>query len=160
MRILPFLLLALPAMAEEKPRPVDLEEEKKELLELHRKDRRAHFENNAELALSDKLDHGFISVRNGAVTRRDKSDFQKTLEGYFKNAKYYEWDDLEPPIVRISNDGSMAWMIVRVRVRRIQQNPSGAAVEEKFIYAGISTYEKRGGKWIQVANVSTFEQMS
>jgi len=157
MRILPFLLLALPAMAEEKPRPVDLEEEKKELLELHRKDRRAHFENNAELALSDKVDHGFISVRNGAVTQRDKSDFQKRLESYFKNAKYYEWDDLEPPIVRISDDGSMAWMIVRVRVRRTQQNSSGAAIEEKFIYAGISAYEKRSGKWLQVANVSTFE---
>jgi len=42
-------------------------------------------------------------------------------------------------------------------VRRVQQNPSGAAVEEKFIYAGISTYEKRDGKWLQVANVSTFE---
>jgi len=157
MRVWPLLPMALLAMAEEKPRPVDLEEQKKELLELHRKDRRAHFENNAQLALSDKLDQGFISVRNGAVTRRDKSDFQKTLEGYFKNAKYYEWDDLEPPIVRISNDGSMAWMIVRVRVRRTQQNSSGAAVEEKFIYAGISTYEKRGGKWLQVANVSTFE---
>jgi len=158
MRFWPFFIWALTATADEKPRPVvHPEEQKKELLELHRKDRRAHFENNAQLALSDQVDHGFISVRNGAITRRKKSDFQKSLEGYFKNAKYYEWDDLEPPIIRISDDGSMAWMIVRVRVRRTQPNPSGKDVEERFIYAGITTYEKRDGKWLKAANVSTFE---
>jgi len=158
MRFWPFLICALTAVADEKPRPVvDPEEQKKELLELHRKDRRAHFENNAQLALSDQVEDGFIYVRNGAIARRKKSDFQKNVEGYFKNAKYYEWDDLEPPIVRISNDGSMAWMIVRVRVRRTQPNPSGKDVEERFIYAGITTYEKRDGKWLKVANVSTFE---
>jgi hypothetical protein len=54
----------------------------------------------------------------------------------------------------------MAWMIIRVRVRRTQKDAAGKEVEEKFIYAGIMTYEKKGGKWIRVANVSTFEPRS
>ena len=79
------------------------------------------------------------------------------FESYFKDAKYFEWDDLEPPIIRVSADASMAWMIVRTKVRRTQKDSSGAEKEEKFVYAGIMTYEKRNGRWVRVANVSTFE---
>ena len=159
MRVWSFLFLALVAVTDEKPRlPVDSEKQKEELLEHHRKDRRAHFENNAALALSDQVEEGFIYVRNGAIARRNKADFRPMLETYFKNAKYYEWDDLEPPIIRVSDDGSMAWMIERIRVRRTQPSLSGAAKEEKFVYAGITTYERLDGKWLKVANVSTFEQ--
>jgi len=32
-----------------------------------------------------------------------------------------------------------------------------AEKEEKFVYAGIMTYEKRDGRWVRVANVSTAE---
>ena len=64
---------------------------------------------------------------------------------------------MEEPIVRISKDASLAWMITRVRVRRVQKRASGGDTERKFIYAGIMTYEKRGGRWMRVANVSTFE---
>lgn len=79
------------------------------------------------------------------------------FEDYFKNAKYYEWDDLESPIVRISNDASMAWMIVRTKVRRNQKMASAELQEGSFVYAGIMTYEKQRGKWVRVANVSTLE---
>ncbi|MCI0487827.1 MAG: DPP IV N-terminal domain-containing protein [Blastocatellia bacterium] len=131
---------------------VDLEREKEELLKLHRKDRRAHFETDAESLLSDQPEEGLISVRNGKISQTKRTDTRKMFEAYFKDAKYYEWDDLEPPIIRISNDASMAWMIVRLRVRRTQ-----ADKEEKFVYSGIMTYEKRDGRWIKIANVSTFE---
>jgi hypothetical protein len=49
-------------------------------------------------------------------------------------------------------------MIVRTRIRRVQKNASGEEKEEKAVYAGIMTYEKRDGRWVRVANVSTFEQ--
>ena len=77
--------------------------------------------------------------------------------GYFRDAKYYEWDDVEEPITRISNDSSMAWMITRTRIRRVQKAADGAEKEENAVYAGIMTYEKRDGRWVRVANVSTFE---
>jgi len=74
---------------------------------------------------------------------------------YFKNAKYYEWGDLEPPIIKISKDASMAWMIVRIKVRRTQKQASGEEKERTFVYAGIMTYEKQNRKWVRIANVST-----
>jgi hypothetical protein len=83
---------------------------------------------------------------------------KEMFNAYFNNAKYYEWDDLETPIISISNDASIAWMIVRTRVRRTQKSDSGEVRDTSFVYAGIMTYEKRQGKWLRIANVSTFEE--
>lgn len=132
------------------------EKARAELLRVHQSDREAHFKTDIELLLRNAPEE-FITVSSGKIHRVTKSDERKHFTGYFKDAKYYEWDDLEEPIIRISRDGSMAWMITRIRVRRTQKSEAGAEREQKFIYAGIMTYEKLDGKWVRVANVSTFE---
>lgn len=68
-------------------------------------------------------------------------------------ATYDEWDDVEPPLVRISDDGTLAWMIIYVRVRRTKGDR-----ELRFTYAGIETYEKRDGRWLKVVEVGTFKE--
>jgi hypothetical protein len=136
--------------------PVDLVKERAELLRLHKADREAHLRTDIEL-LQRSSPEEFITVSRGKIHRAQKSDERKLFTEYFRGAKYYEWDDLEEPIVRVSRDGSMAWMITRVRVRRTQRNAAGEEKEEKFVYAGIMTYEKLGGRWVRAANVSTFE---
>lgn len=135
---------------------IDLAAETEQLLKIHASDRRAHFETNAKLLMEHAADD-FISVSNGSIQRPTRAESLKFFEQYFKDAKYYEWDDLEPPIVRVSNDASMAWMIVRTRVRRAQTASGGEATERTFVYAGIMAYEKKAGRWVRVANVSTFE---
>lgn len=146
-------MLCLAAFAQ---KPVDLEKEKAELLKIHQTDREAHFKTDAEKLLLHSSDE-FISVTSGRIEKTTRRALKEFFEGYFKNAKYYEWDDLEPPIIRISNDASMAWMIVRTKVRRTQKDDAGAERERQFVYAGIMTYEKQNGKWVRIANVSTFE---
>jgi hypothetical protein len=47
-------------------------------------------------------------------------------------------------------------MIVRVRVRKTQPDDSGESHERIFVYAGIMTYEKRNGRGLRIANLSTF----
>lgn len=132
------------------------EKARAELLRVHQSDREAHFKTDIELLLRNAPEE-FITVSSGKIHRITKSDERKHFTAYFKDAKYYEWDDLEEPIIRISRDGTMSWMITRIRVRRTQKNEAGAEREQKFIYAGIMTYEKLDGKWVRVANVSTFE---
>ncbi|HNB71933.1 MAG TPA: nuclear transport factor 2 family protein [Acidobacteriota bacterium] len=133
-----------------------LDREIEALLQVHKKDRQAHFETDARKLMEHAADD-FIAVSNGTIQRSTRAEVLKTFEAYFQNAKYFEWDDLEPPIVRVSNDASLAWMIVRTRVRRTQKQADGSDKERSFVYAGIMTYEKKKGKWVRVANVSTFE---
>ena len=75
----------------------------------------------------------------------------------FRGARYHEWDDVEPPVVRVSDDGTMAWVVSKLRVRRTAPNDAGQTSEQAFVYAGIMVYEKRDGRWMKTANVSTFE---
>ena len=134
-------------------RKINLAREKEELLKVHHIDRQAHFQTDPGLILRHAADE-FIAVSNGKVNRSTREEVKQFFEGYFKNAKYSEWDDLEPPVIKISNDASMAWMIVRIKVSRTE----GATQKQtSFVYAGIMTYEKKNGKWVRVANVSTFE---
>jgi len=150
------LFVAWPTSAGAQPSAA-LEKEKAELLRLHKSDREAHFKTDVDALLANSPEE-FISVGRGKINRSSKDDARKMFTGYFRDAKYYEWDDVEEPIIRISNDASMAWMITRTRVRRVQKKTDGAEQEKKFVYAGIMTYEKRDGRWVRVANVSTSEQ--
>ena len=135
---------------------INLAKEKEKLLEVHHTDRKAHFQTDTSLILRHAADE-FIAVSNGKVSKSSREEVKQFFEGYFKNAKYSEWDDLEPPIIKISNDASMAWMIVRIKVSRTQGTQGGTQKDISFVYAGIMTYEKKNGKWVRVANVSTFE---
>src|SRR5215208_5227828 len=136
MKLFPVILLfvACAVCASAPPSP-DLEKEKAELLRLHKSDREAHFKTDVEMLLETSPEE-FISVGRGKISKSSKDDARKMFTGYFHDAKYYEWDDLEEPITRISNDASMAWMIVRTRIRRVQKTAEGAEKEEKFVYAG------------------------
>jgi ketosteroid isomerase-like protein len=130
--------------------PVDLEHERAALLELHASVRRAHFETDAEAVVAHDADE-WINVRDATIIRRRRDEMAAFFREYFAGATYHEWDDVEPPIVSVSDDGTMAWMIVHVRVRRTADDG-----ELRFMYAGIETYEKRDGRWVKVVEVGTF----
>jgi hypothetical protein len=135
-----------------------VERAKQELLALHARDRQAHFDTDAD-ALVVPFAESIIDVRNGAMQHVTREDKRQDFTQYFKNATYYEWDDLQAPIVQVSLDGNLGWMITQTKVRRVQTDETGTGREREFIYAGIMTYEKRGGEWRCTANVSTFEYL-
>jgi hypothetical protein len=134
----------------------DVEKAKQELLAIHAGHREAHFATDAQ-ALTANQAESYIYVRDGAIHHTSRDASLQQFEQYFENATYDEWDDLEPPIVQVSQDATLAWMITRTKVRRVQIDESGNQHEQAFVYAGIMTYEKRDGQWVYTANVSTFE---
>ncbi len=136
--------------------PIDLARETVELLRLHAQDRRAHFGLDVGLILAHQGEP-FVTVGNGRVEAASRDDVAAHFTRYFAGAEYAEWDDLEPPRIQISDDATLAWMIVRSRVRRSQTQPDGAVIQRQFVYAGLTGYAKRSGRWYRIANASTFE---
>ena len=133
----------------------DIEREVQTLLELHEQSRAAHFATDVEAAVADLAEEQIV-VRDGAVRRMRKEDVRQTMTGYFAGATFHEWDDIEPPIVKVSDDASIAWMMTNTKVRLAKAGDDGNESETAFVYAGILTYEKRDGRWVRTANVSTF----
>jgi ketosteroid isomerase-like protein len=145
------LICAAPARPTSEP-----ESAKAGLLALHQADRRAHFAHDVDALLS-VLPPEFIYVRDGKIQMQTKEAIRKRFTEYFQGAEFTAWDDLEPPIVRVSPDGLMGWMIVRVKISYNKTDAAGKKTSEEAVCAWMSTYEKVEGKWVHVANVSTFE---
>ena len=149
-KLKPTTILKLP-LESAGPAAVDLAAERESLLALHQLEIRAHVELDAN-ALADGQGDDFVSATRGKIRRSSAEETRKFFTEYFKGAKYLQYEDAEPPVVRVSDDGSMGWVLSRMRVRRVDDGK-----ESGFVYAGIMTYEKRDGRWVRVGNASTFE---
>ncbi|MCP4428561.1 MAG: hypothetical protein GY803_29095 [Chloroflexi bacterium] len=135
---------------------ITLEKEKYALIKRHIEDRKAHFNRDVEALLAGMVDDQII-VRDGQIATRSLSKAKEQFQAYFQGSTFHEWDDLEPPIIRVSEDGRMAYMVNRVRVRYSRQSNNGEQPETSFVCAWLMVYEKRGNDWVAVANASTFE---
>lgn len=128
---------------------------KAELLELHHAARRAHFNRDVDALLAG-TGAEFTMVRDGKVQVKSRDDVRKQFTEYFNGTEFSAWDDLEPPVIHVSPDGKMGWMIVRVRIAYTKTDASGVVSKEDTVMAWMSAYEKRDGKkWIHVANATT-----
>ncbi len=146
------LLIAATACA---PAP-DPAESAGSLLAVHDAGNRAHIETDVA-ALMENAAEEFVAVSNGQIYQQTRADVEAFFTSYFEGASYSEYADIEPPIVRVSDDGTMGWIISRLRANRTEPDADGVPRSRAFVYAGIMLYEKRDGKWMRVANVSTFE---
>ena len=84
-----------------------------------------------------------------------RENVRRQFTEYFRGAEFSAWDDLEPPVIRISPDGKMGWMIVRVPIAYTKKDAADAMSKEDTVMAWVSAYEKREGKWLLVANDTT-----
>lgn len=123
-----------------------------EIQRLLQQGREAHFNRDADLLVSSVSDD-FISVDSGEVTRPNRKSSRDRFQAYFDAVEFIEWDDLEPPVIRISRDGSMAYVIVRKRVRLKVLAENGR--EENIVFAWMETWEKEKGAWKRKAVAST-----
>jgi len=101
------------------------------LLLLHREERRAHFEHDVNFLLAHVAPH-LLDVRDGQVNRMSREDVRAKFVEYFQSAQFTAWDDAEPPIVRVSADGNMGWMIVRVRIAYTETDASGKKTQREY----------------------------
>lgn len=127
-----------------------------EVLAVHQADRRANFNHDIE-DLVARAAPETLDVRDGQINRMTREDVRKRFTEYFWSAEFSAWDDVEPPVVRVSPDGRMAWMIVRVRISYTETEASGKKKPVQSIDAWMAAYEKQAGKWVMVAVTSTFQ---
>lgn len=122
----------------------------KKLLELHELQRTAHFNGDVKLLVSILADD-FKEISNGKIISPKKEDLVKRFQNYFDTVTFIEWDDINPPIVKVSNDASMAHVYVnkRVKFKTKEQN------EESTTFAWTSTFQKIDGNWLMTSITST-----
>ena len=144
------LNVADPTPLEIPPRIADMAE----LLRMHEEQKTAHLTYDAELMVGDSPDRP-ITVQRGNVVKRTRAEDLARFKAYFGSFKFLEWEDIVPPVIRISKDGTMATKIVQKRVRGISKDKDGKEVTEHVVYAWLEVLEKIDGKWRLVTIAST-----
>ncbi len=151
-----YALFAALAAAEEKKTPAQRQAET-ELLALHQQDRQAHFNHDVNALLAHAVPQ-LLDVRDGKTALLTPEDVRAKFTDYFRRADFSAWDDLEPPVVRVSSDGQMGWMIVRVHIAYTEREKSGSNTKHDSTAAWMAAYEKRDGNWVMTAVTSTSDE--
>jgi hypothetical protein len=119
-------------------------------------ERTAHMGRDAALLVSLLADD-FLSIGAGRVTRPTRAESLTGFQAYFDRSEFLAWDDLEPPLIRIAPDGSMAYVVVRKLVRHIEIGPEGRGEPEETAFAWLEAWERVGADWKLKVVASTNE---
>lgn len=132
------------------------EQEKAKLLQLHERALRAHLENDAHIFLAAYASQWY-DVRQTGVRLRTKEEALPSIEHYFQRTHFSEITEIVAPIIHLSTDASMAWVIGEMRVRATQDVSEEKERDFSFRCAWVSIYEKHEGEWAQVVDASSFQ---
>ena len=127
------------------------------LLALHRDGIAAHLQNDVDRLLAPESDD-YVLVNRGEVSSPDKASRAASLGPYLRSVRFERYADAIEPIVKVSPDGRLGWVIAQVEVKGVAQEQGGAEERLEFVSAWIELYEKRGDRWYRIGNVSNFKE--
>lgn len=126
-----------------------------QLLTLHQTALEAHLKSDVELLLKDEADD-YVLANRGTIAHPTKEERRQRLGSYLKATNFREYRDEVPPIVNLSQDETLGWVIVQVYAQGEQTTSDGQVKPIQFVSAWIELYEKRDGRWLRTGNVSNF----
>ncbi|HLY68360.1 MAG TPA: nuclear transport factor 2 family protein [Puia sp.] len=122
----------------------DFEKAKKELLLLDAAQRKFHFTKNASglVALFSK---NYMFVNQGEIKFPNEKKSIARFKAYFDSVdSFLRWDNIEEPIIRFSDDGSVAYVVVHKMVILKEKNKVQTNTTD---YAWLTVYKKLNNEW-------------
>lgn len=124
-----------------------------DLLAAHQKFIQAHLQKDVAGWLDGEADDYLVANR-GAIAYPTKAERAAMRQPYLAQTEFSEYRDLVPPIVKVSDDGTLGWLIAQVKVVGVRTLPDGQAINFEAVWAWIELYEKVDGRWLNTGNLS------
>ena len=131
----------------------DTESDEAILLRMHRDVIRFHLDNDVESWLASEGDD-YVSANGGGITFPTLEERRAQRGPYLARTTFTEYRDLVDPVIRVSDDGTLGWVICQVQMAGTQRGEDGDAVPIGSVWAWIELYEKHDGAWRLIGNVS------
>ena len=129
-----------------KSQKISISDEKDKILKLHNEQRNYHF-NKDSIAFANQLSDNFISINKGKINMPKKEETISRYNEYFSSVEFIKWDDVSEPIIKFSDDGSMAYTVVDKIVALTYKDQMGKTVQGKTHFAWTAIYKKYGKQW-------------
>ena len=156
-RSLILIALSLTSFACNRPDKFDEATARHEIMLLHNQQRKYHFEKMAEAFIS-QFSENFISVDKGEITTPTTEESLNKFKNYFDSVKFLKWDDIAPPVIRFSDDGTMAYEVVNKKVVISYKDDKNKRVKETTVFAWLTIYRRYGNNWKIDCIASTNQQ--
>lgn len=132
----------------------DKQKETQAITALLQQERKAHFDRNVDLFLSEFAD-SMLSVNKGKVSVTTPGENRERIGKYFGRVEFVKWDDVAEPVIRFSDDGSLCYAIIQKQVILSSADSLGRKLLDTTDFAWTSIYRKQKGEWKVECNVST-----
>ncbi len=116
---------------------------RRSLLAAHALERQTHLARDAD-GIAALTSEGFVLVDSGEIHTLSVAEQREHFARYFARVTFDRWDDLEPPRVWISADGS--WGSVAVRKEVVTRSVADGSVE-RSVFAWLETWERGPHGW-------------
>jgi hypothetical protein len=126
------------------------------LLALHEGALAAHRDGDVDALVAPESDD-YVMGNRGELFFPSKDERVAQLGPYLAQTRFTTYRDLVPPVVRVSTDGTLGWVVCQVRIEGTRTMPSGDAHPVDSTWTWVELYEKRGGRWVRTGNVSTMK---
>ncbi|HKI79241.1 MAG TPA: hypothetical protein VKA26_11925 [Ignavibacteriaceae bacterium] len=136
------------------PQRPNIQKEKQKILELHNLQREYHFEKKPEKLVS-LFSKNFISINSGEITSPTYKESVEMFRDYFNSVEFLRWDDIKEPVIRFSDDGTIAYSIVNKEVVIKIRDKNTRPKINTTIFTWLAIYKKYGEDWKMDCIVST-----
>jgi hypothetical protein len=123
-----------------------LADEEKYILEIHHALRDHHFKKDSTKFVNQLADH-FISVNKGNISTPSHEELITRYSSYFSSVEFEKWDDVSEPIIRFSDDATMAYSVVDKMVVVTYPDDDGNTIRGTTHFAWTAIYRKYEGEW-------------
>jgi hypothetical protein len=127
-----------------------------QLLSLHRDVIDAHLRGDPA-GITGRESEDYVLAGRGEITFPSLESRRERFAGYLGATTFTEYRDMVEPVVQVSPDGNLGWVIAQVEARGKQVSQDGTEELISFQWAWIELYERRDGRWFRVGNLSNFK---
>ena len=121
-------------------------EAREQIIDMHEEQRRYHFEKMSR-EFAEQLSAEHISVNHGAIATSSVEENAERFSRYFNAVEFEKWDDLSEPVIRFSDDLSMAYTVVHKMVAVNYPGDNGELIRDSTEYAWVAIYRRLGDEW-------------
>ena len=135
---------------------MEVDRDRAAILRLYETTRQGHLEGDAAKLLAQYAQR-WDDLRDGTVVIRSIDEEFRRITELLVGTRFLAWDDVSPPRIELSRDGTMAWLLGEIRARAIQTQEDGSEREIAYRCAWLQVYEQRGGQWSAIVNAPSVQ---
>ncbi len=124
-----------------------------ELLDLHTQVEEAYLNKDVGFFTKD-IANDYFSISRGKLIKPSKGKITQIFTNYLGNTNFNEYKNLMDPIVKLSDDGTLGWVVSQVKIGA-EREMEGLTHQIDDIWTWITLYQKVDDNWIRMGEVNS-----